>query len=1362
MPKQPVERRRKRNQTARQPTNSDQFKSNSRPASNSSANPLLDQIEALNSKFEMPASKSSDFFKSNRRAYDLDRLTRSPLVPGALRFMSQHLMLRGIALGTLLFSFIGALAVCSQLSLLKLMVYGALLGTFALALIYSSEEHAPENGPLISLLAVGIETIVTVLGIVVMGFSAPMYFTILPFYIVVGHIQAAFPTRAALGLTALVWLGFLGVMLSSDEPVIKSAFIVMLLMLSIPFFMVTLVVRFVVREGEQRQRLVEALEELTISEERYRQVTDRANDAIYIVNSSGNFTFVNHKLTEIVGYTEDELLGRHFTDVLRPENRQVVANALREAAQPAAISKSSNRKQSSNPTTISLEVIRKDGQQALLEVTVAALTNSQGKLTGWVGIARDVTERTRMREQVERRNRDLTALNAVISTAGQSLELDKLLNDVVTTLVNVLRADVAGITLIEEETRLLKVGAYKGLSDTVVRAVTNASIEESESLTREVATTGKPILIEDMTQDLRVRAMAGSAVQAMGLHSFAAAPLKARDKLLGVVSLISHSAGAFHKDDLDLLVSIGQSLAVAIENARLYGTSLNQVREMTCLAEIARAINLSESLDQTLTNIANSISAILGYKACAVSLVDRDELFIRSYGAAGMPAGFLDRINQLAQDSSLTREELLKLPLFRSLDAEGPVVYQISVMDGNLTMISQLAVAQNWSTVLTVPFHIQGQPKGVISCYSVDSTPPPDSELRLLMTIANQTSLAVQNAELFREQQRRADQLRAVGEIGRKIGSILSMDELLPFITGLLQQTFDYYIVSILLIDPDRPREMILQASHCWNPKMVTLGTRMNIDTHDSLVAWVANHGEPAIIPNVSLEPRYAEYGEPGLVKSEMVVPIKRGQQVIGVIDVASTLLNGFDDTDLATMQALAEQVSIALENARLYTQVNRVVIQLTNANVELEEATRHKSEFLANMSHELRTPLNAIIGFSEVLLDELFGGLNDKQKRYANNILTSGRHLLTLVNDVLDLAKVEAGRMELYPEDFNPDEAIQDVESIISVSANKKGLIVQNRFEAKLASVKADKSKFKQVLYNLLSNAVKFTPESGKILVGNHLHTENGQDYLAIWVKDTGIGIRREDHLRIFEEFRQVDSSYSRQHQGTGLGLALSKRLIELHGGRIWVESEPGVGSIFTFILPLNPVTAQTAVISPAPAEPIDRLLEAQVQNRLEKQLRSGTGPLDSDKITQTELANSNGVFSSDRRPEPAGPLVLVVEDDDRAAEILMLYLQEGGYRVARARNGSEAVEKANELKPRPSLITLDVLLPGVSGWEILRNLKAHQKTRSIPVLVITLANDLKEAYAAGAFGVIPKPVTREVLLDMVSQALAEKVFTP
>lgn len=369
---------------------------------------------------------------------------------------------------------------------------------------------------------------------------------------------------------------------------------------------------------------------------------------------------------------------------------------------------------------------------------------------------------------------------------------------------------------------------------------------------------------------------------------------------------------------------------------------------------------------------------------------------------------------------------------------------------------------------------------------------------------------------------------------------------------------------------------------------------------------------------------------------------------------------------------------------------------ELANANKQLQEASQAKSVFLANMSHELRTPLNSIIGFSEVLSEMTFGELNEKQAKYINNILTSGKHLLTLINDILDLSKVEAGKIELKIEEFLLKDILNECQTLVKTLASKKGILLEVKIE-EISTIKADPVRFKQIMYNLLSNAIKFTPDKGRI----DIEAKPVDGMVQVCVTDTGIGIAQEDYEKVFEEFKQIDSSYAKQYQGTGLGLPLTRKLVELHGGTIRLESEPGKGSTFTFTIPQREETG-------------DR--------------RQGAGEISAPKI------------------EEGIPTILVVEDDDHSRELLTVYLEEGGYQVAYASDGEKAIEKAKELKPYA--ITLDIILPKKSGFEVLRELKNSPETKDIPVIIISMIDNKELGMSLGAIDYLMKPVNKDDLL--------------
>ena len=405
--------------------------------------------------------------------------------------------------------------------------------------------------------------------------------------------------------------------------------------------------------------------------------------------------------------------------------------------------------------------------------------------------------------------------------------------------------------------------------------------------------------------------------------------------------------------------------------------------------------------------------------------------------------------------------------------------------------------------------------------------------------------------------------------------------------------------------------------------------------------------------------------------------------------------------------------------NVRLEDKVFERTRELEKINSELIKSNQIKARFISNMSHELRTPLNSILGFSEILLEKTFGDLNDKQHRHVSNISSSGKHLLQLVNNILDLAKIEAGKIDLFYEDFDIRQAIDEVSMIMNSLAAKKMINIKTEIGPETGSFHADKVKFKQILYNLISNAIKFTPEGSELgITVSSLENRNavlpwaidGQQFLQVTVWDRGIGIRPEDADRIFEEFEQADSSMARNFEGTGLGLALTKKLIDLHGGQITLKSVYGEGSEFTFYLP---------------------------------RIRS-----EEKNIVPEEFMPLQDTFPWLKEE---APLVLVVEDDLPTSEILTIHLTKAGYRVIHAYDGVEAIAKAKEL--RPFLITLDVMLPRKDGWEVLQTLKADHETNTIPVIIHSMIDNKDLAFALGASDYLLKPIDKTALLGKMSE---------
>ena len=467
-----------------------------------------------------------------------------------------------------------------------------------------------------------------------------------------------------------------------------------------------------------------------------------------------------------------------------------------------------------------------------------------------------------------------------------------------------------------------------------------------------------------------------------------------------------------------------------------------------------------------------------------------------------------------------------------------------------------------------------------------------------------------------------------------------------------------------------------------------------------TLAGRVGLERRPQQIADVLADPEYGrlDIQRHGGFRTTMGVPMLLDGEVVGVLVVWRTHVDPFSERATELLTTFAAQAAIAIRSVDL-------VNALKARTAEVEVASRHKSEFLASMSHELRTPLNAVIGFSEVLLERMFGDLNDRQEEYLRDIWSSGKHLLELLNEILDLSKVEAGQMTLEPTEFSLQEALGHGLALVRERAARHGIRLGLEVAPEVGLVRADELRIKQVIVNLLSNAVKFTPDGGRVEV--RARTEGSE--VLVTVADTGTGVAAADRERIFESFQQGGRRASTT-EGTGLGLTLSKRIVELHGGRIWVESELGVGSTFGFAIPAG---------VPAPAA---------------------------------------GAVADDPGRADGKGTVVVIDDDRRSIDLLTVYLEAAGLRVVSASDGRRGVELIRALKP--AIVVLDILLPGLDGWQVLESLKADPATAAIPVVVVSILDERGRGLALGAAEYLVKPVSREGVLDALARCGPEATW--
>jgi GAF domain-containing protein/CheY-like chemotaxis protein len=897
-------------------------------------------------------------------------------------------------------------------------------------------------------------------------------------------------------------------------------------------------------------------------------------------------------------------------------------------------------------------------------------------------------------DEANRRSEELATVNRIVAQVAETFDLRSGLQYVADELGKAVGVGRVGVALLNEdrEALTLVVDYYADPKASSARGL-QIPVRGNES-TLWVMENRRSLFIRDAQSD-PIIAPLHETFKRYGIRSLVIIPLLARNEVIGTVGLdILEADQEFSEEQLRLAETIVLQAANAIQNARLFDETRKRAAQLQTAAEVARDASQSLNPDELLPRAVNFVRDRFGYYHASIFLLDEAAEYAVVRASTGV-----------AGQELIRREHRLAVG---SQSIIGSVTYTgepLIINDVSLDPIHRPnPLLPDTRAELGMPLKIGDRVIGALDVQSTEVNAFSADDQSVLRTLADQLAVAVDNSrtfalaqQAFQEARSRVQELTTLFDVSQSLTSaqlqpteiaetaVRTMINALGNVSSCSLAIYDRNsglmrtYADIALTDGSY---QLNEAPSIWDFPLADFPYTRGV--MDSLQPAYTHFDDP------NADPAELAYLKSVGAKTLLIIPLAVKGESFGIMELETwDHKRDFTSDQLNLAMTISNQCAAAIDNALLYEE------QLRTAE-QLRELDTLKNQFLANMSHELRTPLNSIIGFSRVILKGIDGPVTDLQSQDLTAIYNAGQHLLGLINDILDLSRIEAGKMELNFEELNLETLITSVLSTARGLVKEKSIRLEQTIEADLPAVYADATRVRQVLLNLLQNAAKFT-DHGYIHVRAAVETQaDKRRFVRVSVEDTGVGIALEDQQKLFQPFSQVDSSTTRKVGGTGLGLSISRNLIELHGGTIQVESQVGRGSTFYFTLPIREQTQHVAV-------------------------------------------------DSSRK------VVLAIDDDPRVIELYERYLSGEGYQVIPLHDPLHAVDQAIALKP--FAITLDVMMPNRNGWQVMEALKANEQTRDIPVIFCTIIEDEAKGFSLGAADYLMKPILEEDLLNALGK---------